>query len=233
MNYPARLLKGTLIKRYKRFLSDIELEDGQVITAHCANSGSMMGLKEPGYDVWISPSDNPKRKLKYTWELVDPGTSLVGINTGLPNKIVTEAIRSGQVEPLAGYATIRNEVKYGEKSRIDILLSDENKPDWYVEVKSVTLSRQSGLAEFPDAVTSRGTKHLGELANMVENGHRAAMFYLVQRMDCERFTIAEDIDPVYREAFSDARERGVEVYCYGWGISSEAINIRKSIPIVE
>ncbi len=233
MNFSSPLIKGTLIKRYKRFLSDIELEDGEVITAHCANSGSMMGLKDPGSDVWLSPSNNPKRKLKYTWELVDTRSSLVGINTALPNKIVTEAISSDQIEPLTGYETIRNEVKYGEKSRIDILLSADGKSDCYVEVKSVTLSRQGNLAEFPDAVTSRGTKHLGELANMVENGHRAAMFYLVQRMDCERFTIAEDIDPIYREAFSDARQRGVEVYCYDCNISPEGINIRQSIPVVE
>ncbi len=233
MNFPSPLIKGTLIKRYKRFLSDIELENGEIITAHCANSGSMMGLKDPGSEVWLSPSDNPKRKLKYTWELVDSGTSLVGINTALPNKIVTEAIRNNRIEALTGYETIRNEVKYGEKSRIDILLSSGKKPECYVEVKSVTLSRQDGIAEFPDAVTSRGTKHLRELANMVENGHRAAMFYLVQRMDCERFTLAADIDPAYREAFADARQRGVEVYCYDCNISSEGITIRQSIPIVE
>jgi len=233
MEFPTPLIKGRLIKRYKRFLSDIELEDGEIVTAHCANSGSMMGLKEPGYEVWLSPSNNPKRKLKYTWELVDTGTSLVGINTALPNKIVSEAISSGIIKGLDGYETLKNEVKYGENSRIDILLTDEHKPDCYVEVKSVTLSREAGEAEFPDAVTSRGTKHLNELARMVESGKRAAMFYLVQRMDCQGFSIAKDIDPAYFEAFMQAKENGVEVFCYQCEINASGIRIDKPIHIVE
>lgn len=233
MNFPSPLLKGTLIKRYKRFLSDIELEDGTVVVAHCANSGSMMGLKEPGFEVWLSPSNNPKRKLKYTWELVNPGPSLVGINTALPNKIVTEAIRDGHIPELAGYGTLRNEVKYGENSRIDIFLEDDEKPPCYVEVKSVTLSRQTGIAEFPDAVTSRGTKHLNELSRMVELGQRAVMFYLVQRSDCSSLRFAGDIDPAYAEAFSLARDKGVEVFCYGCNITNEKIEITTPIQIVE
>jgi sugar fermentation stimulation protein A len=233
MKFSYPLVKGTLIKRYKRFLSDIELEDGSIVTAHCANSGSMMGLKEPGYAVCLSPSDNPKRKLKYTWELVNPGGSWVGINTALPNRIVSDAISDGLIEPLAGYSGLKNEVKYGENSRIDIFLTDENRPDCYVEVKSVTLSREAGIAEFPDAVTSRGTKHLNELANMVESGYRAAMFYLVQRSDCQSFQLASDIDPTYRAAFLDAKSRGVEVYCYDCTINPDGIEVRSAIQIVE
>lgn len=233
MEFPTPLIKGRLIKRYKRFLSDIELEGGEIVTAHCANSGSMLGLKEPGFEVWLSPSNNPKRKLKFTWELVDTGTSLVGVNTGLPNKIVSEAIEKGQIEGLDGYAILKNEVKYGENSRIDILLTDDHKPDCYVEVKSVTLSREAGIAEFPDAVTSRGTKHLNELARMVESGKRAAMFYLVQRMDCQQFSIAKDIDPAYFEAFQQAKENGVEVFCYECRINPESIKIDKPIHLVE
>ncbi|MCG8492282.1 MAG: DNA/RNA nuclease SfsA [Sneathiellales bacterium] len=233
MKFPLPLIKGRLIKRYKRFLSDIELENGEIVTAHCANSGSMMGLKEPGYEVWLSPANNPKRKLQYTWELVDTGTSLVGINTGLPNKIVSEAIEKNLVEGLEGYETLKNEVKYGENSRIDILLTDAEKSDCYVEVKSVTLSREAGIAEFPDAVTSRGTKHLNELARMVESGKRAAMFYLVQRMDCQKFSIAKDIDPAYFDAFIKAREKGVEIFCYQCSIDAEGITVEKPIHIVE
>lgn len=233
MDFPTPLMRGRLIQRYKRFLSDIELDDGDIITAHCANSGSMLGLKEPGSEVWVSRSDNPKRKLKYTWELVNPGTSLVGINTFLPNKIVSDAITNHQISQLDGYSTLRNEVKYGENSRIDILLSDDGKADCYVEVKSVTLRREGELAEFPDSVTSRGTKHLNELSNMVRAGHRAVMFYLVQRNDCSTFNIANDIDPAYAEAFRLAKLAGVEVYCYRCQINPTQIKVTSTIQIVE
>lgn len=233
MKFSQTLLRGTLIKRYKRFLSDITLENGEEVTAHCANSGSMMGLKEPGYEVWLSQSDNPKRKLKYSWELVDTGSALVGINTSHPNKIVAEAIQNGEIEALKGYDTLRPEVKYGENSRIDILLQSEGKPDCYVEVKNVTLSREEGLAEFPDAVTARGTKHLKELANMVANGHRATMFYLVQRNDCDKFRLAKDIDPAYREAYLEACAAGVEILCYDCRMSPEEIRVNRAIPVVE
>ncbi len=233
MEFSTPLLKGHLIKRYKRFLSDIELETGEIITAHCANSGSMLGLKEPGCPVWVSEANNPKRKLQYTWELVDPGTSLVGINTSLPNKIVAEAISAQKIPELSGYKTLRTEVKYGENSRVDIFLQDGIKADCYVEVKSVTLSRRDGIAEFPDAVTARGSKHLLELGNMVEQGFRAAMFYLVQRTDCSTFELASDIDPTYAEAFKKARMRGVEVYCYNTQINPKQIKVDSSIQIVE
>ncbi len=233
MEFPTPLISGTLIKRYKRFLSDITLENGDVVTAHCANSGSMMGLKEPGYKVWLSTSDNPKRKLKFSWELVDTGSALVGVNTSHPNKIVSEAISNGEIAELAGYDILRNEVKYGENSRIDILLQSEGKADCYVEVKNVTLSREDGLAEFPDAVTARGTKHLKELANMVEQGHRATMFYLVQRTDCVRFSLASDIDPAYSKAFKEAVAAGVEIICYDCHITPERIGINHTISLIE
>ncbi|WP_025898934.1 DNA/RNA nuclease SfsA [Sneathiella glossodoripedis] len=232
MKFPSPLIKGTLIKRYKRFLSDIELENGEVVTAHCANSGSMMGLKEPGYGVYLSQSDNPKRKLKYSWELVDTGSALVGINTSHPNKIVAEAISAGQIPELTGYDNLRPEVKYGQNSRIDILLEKSSGEKCYVEVKNVTLLREEGCAEFPDAVTSRGTKHLQELSEMVNQGHRAVMFYLVQRDDSTQFKIAGDIDPTYSDALKKAQKSGVEVICYDCKLSADEIAVHKLVQII-
>jgi sugar fermentation stimulation protein A len=232
MQFPSPLLKGKLVKRYKRFLCDVELETHGLVTAHVANSGSMMGLKEPGATVWLSPANNPKRKLQFSWELVQMDKSMVGINTSLPNGIVANAISSSLVPRLDGYEFLRKEVKYGENSRIDILLSDDNKPDCYVEVKNVTLKRDASYAEFPDAVTSRGTKHLRELGNMILQGHRAVMFYLIQREDCEGFAIASDIDPLYAEAFSEARKMGVEILCYDCHITIDGIELGKAQPII-
>ena len=168
MKFPDPLICGRLIKRYKRFLTDVELDDGTVVVAHCANSGSMESVKEPGSEVWLSPARNPDRKLKFTWELVRVGETLVGINTALPNYIVSEAIEDGKISELNGYASLRREVKYGKNSRIDILLEDDAKPKCYVEVKNSTMRRDlvSGPVEFPDAVTTRGAKHLVELADM-------------------------------------------------------------------
>ncbi len=233
MQFSAPLIKGRLIKRYKRFLSDIELDTGETVTAHVANSGSMMGLKEPGFGVWLSPANNPKRKLQYTWELVDVGTSLVGINTSLPNAIVTEAITASAIPELKGYDGLKREVKYGENSRIDIFLTDDQKPDCYVEIKNVTLKREADWAEFPDAVTSRGTKHLRELSKMVENGHRAVMLYLIQRQDCNGFSIAKDIDPEYATAFKQAMAAGVEILGYDCHITTENIVIGARQPLID
>jgi sugar fermentation stimulation protein A len=224
MKFPDPLIKGTLVKRYKRFLSDIVLESGEEITAHCANSGTMLSVNDPGSEVWVSPARNPDRKLKYTWELIRVGKSLVGINTALPNKIVQEAIENGTVPDLQGYANLRREVKYGKNSRIDILLEDDAKPLCYVEIKNVTM-RRGEVAEFPDAVTARGTKHLGELADQVKAGHRAVMFYLIQREDCESFTLADDIDPAYAEALADARKAGVEVLAFKCALSPKEIKV--------
>lgn len=225
MNIEPPFVRATLLKRYKRFLADIRFEDGTETTAHCANPGSMMGLAEPGSTVWLSKSDNPKRKLAWSWELVEVGGARVGINTARPNALVAEAIGGGHVPELAGYETLRREVKYGRNSRIDLLLESPDRPSAYVEIKSVTLSRAPGLAEFPDAKTARGAKHMAELAEMAKNGHRAVVFFLVQRTDCNRFAPAADIDPAYVESLAAAISAGVEVLCYSCRIEPDLIEI--------
>lgn len=230
MKFQSPLIPGTLVKRYKRFLADVTLADGTLVTAHCANSGSMMGVKEPGSPVWLSPSDNPKRKLKYTWELVEADGTLVGINTSHPNALVAEAVRDGTIEELGGYAGLRREVKYGASSRIDLLLEKEDRPPCYVEVKNVTL-RRDDRAEFPDAVTARGAKHLRELSAMVANGARSVMVYLVQRGDCDHFASADDIDPAYGAALRDALAAGVEAVCYAASVSPAEIRVTERLPI--
>jgi sugar fermentation stimulation protein A len=235
MKFSDPLVRGKLIKRYKRFLVDIELESGKVVVAHCANPGSMMNLLLPDAEVWLSLASNPNRKLKYTWEMIRYEDTLIGLNTSLPNKIVEDAIQQDLVVEFTEYDSLKREVKYGENSRIDILLQSSNLPDCYLEVKSVTLKRPengNNLAEFPDSVTVRGTKHLHELSGQVANGNRAAMFYLVQREDCNRLSIAGDIDPNYANAFIAARKAGVEMLCYGCSISPEAIKIRRKLEIV-
>jgi len=233
MKFEHKLLRGTLIKRYKRFLADVRLDDGTIVTAHCANSGSMMGLKDAGTIVWLSPATNPKAKLNYKWELLEAGGSLVGINTSLPNRLVEEAISNGSITELEGYHNLRREMKYGKNSRIDIFLSGSTlgDADCYVEVKSVTLSRQKNIAEFPDSVTLRGTKHLQELSQMVMDGHRAMMVYLVQRNDCTEFRIAADIDPAYAAALDAALYNGVEAVCYGCNLTCKEIIVKQRIPI--
>ncbi|NOZ43234.1 MAG: DNA/RNA nuclease SfsA [Alphaproteobacteria bacterium] len=234
MKFEHHLVPGTLIRRYKRFLADIQLNNGETITAHCANPGSMTGLQDEGSPVWLAPVTNPKAKLKYKWELVAVGDTLVGLNTARANRIVEEAITAAMISEVTGYGTLRREVKYGQNSRIDFLLSQSSagKADCYVEVKSVTLCRQPGRAEFPDSVTVRGTKHLRELADMVARGYRAIMIYLVQRDDCLEFSLAADIDPGYAVAFDDARQAGVEAVCYRCNISPEGITASHEIPIL-
>ena len=235
MQFPKALVRGTLVKRYKRFLADVELADGGVVTAHCPNPGSMMGLKDPGAEVWISPVDDPNRKLRYTLELVRTPGSLVGVNTGHPNRLARDAIEAGLVTELAGYFDIRREVRYGVNSRIDLLLEAPAQPPCYVEVKNVTLKRDShipGLAEFPDAVTRRGAKHLVELTAMVRQGGRAVMLYIAQREDCDRLAVADDIDPAYGKAFSEALAAGVEAICYACTVRPEGIELDKPLPVV-
>ncbi len=235
MIFSDPLIRGTLIKRYKRFLTDVELENGDVVVAHCANPGSMLSLLEIGAEVWLSPARNPKRKLKYTWEMIRIGDALVGLNTSLPNTIVVEAIENDLIPELAGYETLRREVKYGKNSRIDILLESTSIPICYVEIKSVTMSRwekTKNLAEFPDSVTARGAKHLQELSDQVAGGKRAVMLYLVQREDCVRFAVAADIDPTYAAELIKAKKAGVEVICYGCSVSLEAIKINRKIDTV-
>jgi len=234
MKFPDPLIPGKLIKRYKRFLADVELENGDIVTAHCANSGSMLSVQDAGADVWLSPARNPDRKLRYTWELIRIDETLVGINTALPNGIVEEGIQNGVIAELAGYRTLRREVKYGKNSRIDILLEDPARPTCYVEVKNVTLKRDpggDGPAEFPDSVTTRGAKHLVELSDMVREGHRAVMVYLVQRTDADRVAIAADIDPDYAEALKKAIAAGVEVLCYECTLDLDGIEVSKPLKL--
>ena len=225
MRFQTDLIPARLIRRYKRFLADCLLPDGQEITAHVANPGSMLGLAEPGEAIWLEPNDDPKRKLKYAWRLVEhEGGHFTGVDTGVPNKVLRAALEAHAVPGLMGYDTVRPEVKYAEKSRVDFLLSG-GPQDIYVEVKSVTLSRQAGLAEFPDSVTARGARHLADLAQMVGEGHRAVMLYLVQRTDCARLTLAADLDPAYAAAFKAARAAGVEVIALGCAISPEGVEL--------
>lgn len=231
MDFATPLIPARLIKRYKRFLADCRLDDGQEITAHCANPGSMMGLAEPGMRVWLEPNDDPKKKLKYGWRLVDHENGhFTGVDTSVPNRALRQALMERAIPDLAAYDTVRPEVKYGENSRIDFLLSASDLPDDYVEVKSVTLCRQSGLAEFPDSVTARGAKHLDELVKVMETGARAMMLYLIQRTDCDRFDVARDIDPTYAAKYDAARAAGVEVLCYDTVISPSGVTIGRKLP---
>lgn len=233
MKFAEPLISGRLVKRYKRFLADVVLDEtGEEITAHCANPGSMLGLKEPGSRVWLSKSDNPKRKLKYSWEIMEADGALVGINTAHPNRLVEEAIEEGRISGLAGYESLRREVKYGKNSRIDILLEGPAGEQTFVEVKNVHLMRDPGLAEFPDSVTARGAKHLVELADMVREGHRAAMVFLVQRPDCDRFSLASDIDPNYAKAFAEAKKAGVDAYAIGCDVRVDGIDAVRTVEIV-
>lgn len=227
MQFPSPLVRGRLIRRYKRFLADVLLEDGSTVTSSCPNTGSMLGLCEPGLTIWLSRSSKKTRKNLYTWELVELQNgkikNLVGINTSLPNLIISEAITAGLVSPLKGYTSLHREVAYGKSSRIDILLEDPRKSQAYVEVKNVHLMRKLGLAEFPDSKTERGVKHLKELTRMVKKGHRAVMIYLIQRADALAFSIAKDIDPKYAAAYSQARNAGVETFSAVCNVTTKGI----------
>lgn len=235
MKFTSPLIEGRLIRRYKRFMADIELVTGEIITAHCANSGSMRGLTTEGARVYVSRSPDPNRKLAYSWEIIEGCEEahkdlLIGINTSHPNKIVAEALENGLISELQGFSSLKREVKYGKNSRIDILLNDENGKLTYVEVKNVHLMREKDLAEFPDSVTERGTKHLHELADMVAEGHRAVMIYLIQ-MEASAFTLASDIDPAYASTFQEVRAKGVEAFAYTCNVTPEAITLNKAVPI--
>lgn len=232
MKFPDPLIRGRLVKRYKRFLADIVLDDGgEEITAHCANPGSMISTNAPGSEVWVSSARNPNRKLKYTWELIRAETgALVNINTGQANKVAEESVAAGAIPELGGYDAIRREVKYGKNSRIDLLLESDGKPPCYVEIKSVTMWRNDEC-QFPDAVTVRGAKHLVELADQVAGGHRAVMLYLAQRNDGKAFSIAGDIDPGYAEGLRVAMESGVESLCYACTITTEGIEVASPLAL--
>jgi sugar fermentation stimulation protein A len=236
MRLTSPLLRGALLQRYKRFLADVRLDDGRLVTASCPNTGSMMGLTGPGSTVWLSENDSPTRRYRHTWEMVEAdlgkGPALVGINTGLPNKLVAEAIAAGGVEALAGYPDLRREVKYGRNSRIDLLLACADKGLCYVEVKNVHMSRRHGLAEFPDSVTERGAKHLDELSDMVRAGHRAVMVYLIQRGDAKRLSLARDVDRTYCAAFDRAMVAGVEAIALRCRMSTEEVVVDRAVPIL-
>lgn len=228
-----QMTEGRLIKRYKRFLADIQLPDGQEITVHCPNTGSMKNCAEPGSRVWIQDSGNPKRKYRFGWELVEvEGQFLACINTARANKLIKEGIESGVIGQLQGYGSIRQEVKYGENSRIDLLLEDENKARTWVEIKNVTLLQEAGQGAFPDAVTKRGAKHLQELMAMVEQGDRAVMLFCVPHTGIDRVSPADHIDPEYGHLLREAHAAGVEVLAYGAEITPEQIRISQELPVI-
>ncbi|NNJ68335.1 MAG: DNA/RNA nuclease SfsA [Boseongicola sp.] len=234
MRFPTPLIPARLVRRYKRFLADVELEGtGEIVVAHCPNPGAMLGLADPGMRVWLEPNDDPEKKLKFGWRLVElPGGHLAGIDTSVPNRVVGEALAARAIPELAAWEGIRPEVRYAEKSRVDFFLSGAGKPDAYVEVKNVHLRRHGDLAEFPDCVTARGARHLDDLAAMVGEGHRAVMLYLVQRSDCARFDLARDLDPAYGAAFDRARQAGVEAICYGTDITTSGVVFGPPIPVL-
>lgn len=228
MTLPQPLIRGRLWRRYQRFLADIELEDGTIVTAHCPNSGSMLGCKSPGSPVLLSISQSPKRKFYYTWELVWVDNTWIGINTMVPNRVVNEASRLRQIPELSNWTSIKTEVPYGQNSRIDLLLEQDNQLV-FVEVKNVTMA-EHGLALFPDAVTRRGTKHLNELVQQIRAGHRGVMFYLVQRSDTTLFKPADAIDPVYASTVRTACNNGLEILVYQADISIPEIRIGRKLP---
>ncbi len=233
MRFQTPLIPARLVRRYKRFLADVVLEaDGREVVAHCPNPGAMLGLAEPGTRVWLEPNDDPKKKLKFGWRLVELAEGhMAGIDTAVPNRVVKDALEARAVPALAEYGSVRPEVRYGRNSRVDFLLSEPGLPDAYVEVKNVHLSRKPGLAEFPDCVTERGAKHLGDLSAMVAEGHRAEMLYLVQRTDCARFDLARELDPGYGAAFDRAREAGVGVICHATTITREEVSLAGVLPV--
>ena len=227
MKFKEKLLQGSLIKRYKRFFVDIKYKN-KIITGHCPNSGSMMGLLDKNNKVWFSISDNPNRKLKYTLEIIEVKNEKIGINTLLANKIVFEALINKKIDTLIKFNNIKPEVRFSDKTRFDFLLSN-SKEKCFLEVKNVTLLREKKIAEFPDAVTSRGTKHLNELCNAKKKGYQSYILYLIQREDCDSFKIAKDIDEDYKIAFVKALKTGVKILCYDCKLNSEEIKLNKQI----
>ncbi|MEM9966806.1 MAG: DNA/RNA nuclease SfsA [Pseudomonadota bacterium] len=222
MRFQTDLVPARLTHRYKRFLADCTLADGTAVVAHCPNPGSMMGLAIPGTKIWLEPNDDPKKKLKYSWRLIDHENGhFTGIDTSLPNKLVKAALCNRKIPKFSAYSQVRAEVSPIPGTRIDFLLTEPGLIDTYVEVKSVTLSRSTGVAEFPDRVTMRGTKHLRELTNIARNGRRATMLYIIQRTDCNEMRLASDIDPDDARAFAEAQRAGVETLCMNTHITTQ------------
>lgn len=232
MEFPTPTITAKLVRRYKRFLADIELSSGEIMTVHCANPGSMAGLTSKGSRVICSTSPNKARKLPLSWELIEVPSGWVGINTSNPNKLVAEALQAANIPQLSHYPDVRSEVKYGQNSRVDFLLSGEGLPDCYLEVKNVHFSRTTGLAEFPDSVTARGAKHLGELSKMVAAGHRAIMLYVIQRDDCTQFSLAAEFDKTYSIAHESAKQSGVEFLAFACKISQKDVELSHELPFV-
>lgn len=230
MQFPQPLVRGRLVQRYKRFFADVVLDDRTETTAHCPNPGAMLGLNEPGMGVWLSRSDDPKRKLAHTLELVEADGGLVGVNTTNPNRLVAEALAKNLIAEVAGYESVRREVKYGANSRVDFLLESPDRPPLWLEVKNCHFRRDGTLAEFPDCVAARSLKHLKELSNEVAKGARAVQLFVIQRTDCEAFEACHDLDPAYAAGLRDASDQGVEVLCYACDISPEEVRIARRIP---
>ncbi len=227
MKFKTKLVPGKLIKRYKRFLTDVELEDGNVVIAHCTNSGSMKTCIEEGAPVYLTPHNDPKRKTQFTWEMIFMNNHWIGINTSIPNILVYEAVRDGIIPQLSNYTNVKREVKFGD-SRFDVF-AENNNEKCFIEVKNVTL-RDGNKATFPDAVTTRGLKHLKTLTEVKKAGIRAVMFYVIQRQDIESFSPAKDIDPNYAKGLKEAYENGVEVISYMAKVTPEGIDLLKEIP---
>ncbi len=230
MNFSSPLTHGRLVSRYKRFFADVLLDDGTAITAHCPNPGAMLGLNTPGLGAWVSRSDDPKRKLAWTLELVEADGGLVGINTQLPNRLVAEALAADAIPELAGYDVHRREVKYGEASRVDFLLEKGTGERCWLEVKNSHLRREGTLAEFPDCVAARSSRHLRDLAAEVAKGHRAVQLFVVQRTDCDAFAACAELDPTYARGLGVAAAAGVEVVVYRCAIALTGIAIADRIP---
>jgi sugar fermentation stimulation protein A len=229
MRFSQPLTPGVLVQRYKRFFADVALDDGRAVTAHCPNPGAMLGLNIPGQRVWLSPSDNPKRSLAWTLEIVEDNGVMAGVNTHTPNKLVAEALAAGAIPELAGYVSVRREVKYGEASRVDFLLTDPDRPACWLEIKNCHLRRAGTLAEFPDCVAARSARHLRELSAMIAQGDRAVVLFTVQRQDCDAFSACRDIDPRFAAALDEAADAGVEVLVYECEMARDAIQVGQKL----
>jgi sugar fermentation stimulation protein A len=237
MRFNSTLIPATLARRYKRFLADVVLQSGEVMTVHVANPGAMTGLDRPFSRIWLSDSGNEQRKYPHTWELVEAdlgsGPEIVGVNTGQPHQLVADALEAGLIPELRNYKTVRREVKYGENSRVDFLLEDTTRRPCYLEIKNVHLMRKPRLAEFPDSVTVRGAKHMRELAGALNTGARAVLLFVIQIPSAERFAVARDVDPAYAAAFDRARTLGVEVLAWRCKVDLNGIEIAAPVPIVD
>ncbi|HWZ09759.1 MAG TPA: DNA/RNA nuclease SfsA [Xanthobacteraceae bacterium] len=237
MRYSSTLIPGTLARRYKRFLADVVLESGEMTTVHVANPGAMTGLDRPFSRVWLSGSDNPLRKLPLTWELVETdlgsGIEFVGVNTQQPNTLVAEALKEGLIPELRHYMSVRQEVKYGAKSRVDFLLESPSRRPCCLEVKNVHLMRKPRVAEFPDCVTDRGAKHMEELAAAIGSGARAVVLFVIQIASADRFAVARDIDPAFTGAFDVARGQGVQMLAWRCNVNLNGIEIAAPVPIID